>query len=81
MVFLAIFLLTVIMELKGKYDFRMAAIGCALAKIALDFLRDTHVEHLITRNQVMCTGIIIAFLVGYAFLGRKRKSEGMESNV
>ena len=70
-VFLALFLLTVIMDLKRKYDYRLAAIVYAFTKIGLDFLRDTHVDKIITRNQIMCMGIVIAFLIGYALWRRK----------
>lgn len=80
-VFLALFLLTVIIDIMGKYDFRVMAIVYALTKIALDFLRDTHVDRIITLNQIMCIGIVIAFLIGYGFFWRKAEGGRKESRT
>lgn len=66
-VFIALFILSVIIDRRGKFDSPIAASAYALVKIVLDFGRDTHVEHLITRNQVMCAVIVFLFII-YEFV-------------
>ncbi|WP_026652569.1 hypothetical protein [Butyrivibrio proteoclasticus] len=49
------------------YMYGVGKIGCAFsgccgggAKILLDFLRDTHGEQIISVNQIICIGVMIA---------------------
>ena len=64
-VFLSLFLLSIILEIKNRYNPKIMLIVYALAKIGLDFLRDTHIDHIISRNQVMGTLLIIVFVIYY----------------
>ncbi|WP_026488122.1 prolipoprotein diacylglyceryl transferase family protein [Butyrivibrio sp. XBB1001] len=58
-VFLLLFLGSVILDIRGHFKPVIAAIVYACAKILLDFLRDTHVEHIFSQNQIMCLVIVI----------------------
>ncbi len=69
-VFLAVFAASAFAFFKEKYEPVTAAIIYAAVKIVLDFFRDTHEEHLITTNQVMCV-VIIALLLGVKFISYK----------
>lgn len=69
-VFLAVFAASASVFFKEKYEPVTAAIIYAAVKIVLDFFRDTHEEHLITTNQVMCV-VIIALLLGVKFMSYK----------
>ena len=58
-VFLELFIVSLIVEYKGKYEPFTAAIIYAAVKILLDFFRDTHSTKFITPNQYFCMWVII----------------------
>ena len=60
--FLIIFIVSLIVYFKERFDPYVAAIVYSAAKIMLDFLRVGHVDHLITDNQMMCAAILVGFV-------------------
>lgn len=58
-VFLLLFLVSIILDIKKRFQPVIAAIAYACTKIMLDFLRDTHVEHIFSQNQIMCLVIVM----------------------
>lgn len=59
-VFLLIFAIGLALFVKKNYDLFVMAMICGGAKILLDFLRDTHGEQIISVNQIICFGVMIA---------------------
>ena len=45
------------------YDPFVASVIYAVAKILLDFLRDTHEGRIVSANQIMCLVIVIILIV------------------
>ena len=78
-VFLILFAISAFFFLKRKYSPAIAAVIYALVKILLDFLRDTHAEHVITANQIMCMAVVAGIVVGKAV--RKDKRKGSASGI
>lgn len=73
-VFIALFLLAVFADIKERYNPVIAAYIYAFAKIMLDFLRYTHVDHIISINQIMVTAMVVALFVWQIITGMKNKS-------
>ena len=73
-VFLGLFVISFSAELKGKYEPFTAAIIYSLAKILLDFFRDTHNTKVVTANQYLCMFVIAfcLFLKWGILRGRER---------
>ncbi|WP_081816928.1 prolipoprotein diacylglyceryl transferase family protein [Butyrivibrio sp. AE2005] len=62
-VFLLLFAGSLLLYFKDRFNPSHAVIIYCIAKIALDFLRIGHVDHLITTNQIMCAAIMAFFIL------------------
>ncbi len=70
-VFLSIYAISLFLYLEERFNSLHAAIAYSFVKILLDFLREAHETKLITANQIMCLGIVLALLLVNGFEKRR----------
>ena len=63
LVFLLLFAGSLVFYFKDRFNPLIGSIIYCIAKIALDFLRQAHLYHVITATQVMCVVIIVIFML------------------
>ena len=63
LVFLLLFAGSLVFYFKDRFNPLIGSIIYCIAKIALDFLRQAHLYHVITATQVMCVVIIVIFMI------------------
>ena len=62
-IFILLYIFSMIIYYKDMYDPFVASVIYAVAKILLDFLRDTHEDKIISANQIMCLAIVVILIV------------------
>lgn len=71
-IFIMIFAASVYLQKKKMYDPIIAAIIYSNVKLLLDFLRFTHVNNLITSNQIMCAVIAAGLIAVKLYMNNKK---------
>ena len=71
-VFLLLFALSILAYKKNHFDPLKAAIVYSASKILLDFLRNTHVNRLVSTNQIMCMTIIVLLFLNLLYVRRRQ---------
>lgn len=62
-VFLLLFAVSIVLYFKKRFNPLVAAIVYSTTKIVLDFLRASHIGHVITSNQIMCAVVMAVFVL------------------
>ena len=71
-IFILLYIFSMIIYYKDMYDPFVASVIYAVAKILLDFLRDTHEDKIISANQIMCLAIVVILIVYIIVRKRQR---------
>ncbi|PWT26816.1 prolipoprotein diacylglyceryl transferase family protein [Butyrivibrio fibrisolvens] len=73
-IFILLYIFSMIIYYKDMYNPFVASVIYAVAKILLDFLRDTHEGRIISTNQIMCLTIVIILIV-YVIVRKRHESK------